>query len=196
MEVIYEAQYPGPIDTAATTMTMVVQDPSPLDAAPCLANMYSARPQAPPDVAHAYFEVAQQPLAPSLSGPPLLGPHPPIAHQDSPLGEPIRCLQEHSFLYASKRAHSSELPDWQLLKHERKRAGRRAVEMRHRRKEREDHEKIETTSEQLQALHASLVAEDHALKEEKLTLMRLLLTHAYCNDSAIDKYLSYASNKM
>ncbi|KAG7287654.1 hypothetical protein NEMBOFW57_007167 [Staphylotrichum longicolle] len=89
-----------------------------------------------------------------------------------------------------------ELPDWQLLKQEMKRAGRRAVEMRHRKKEREDHEKIEMTSKRLQGLHAYLVAEERALKAEKLTLICQLLTHAHCNDSNIAEYLSYAPKQM
>jgi len=207
MDALHGVQYPGPIATTATTAdTMVVQDPSPWVAASCLPNMlYSAGPEAPPpppppEVTHACCHVAQQPLAPSLPGPPFLGPPPPIAHQhqhqESPLSEPIGCLQQHSFLCASKRATSAEHPDWQLLKHERKRAGRRAVEMRHRRKEREDHEKIETTSKRLQGLHANLVAEERALKEEKLSLMGQLLSHAHCNDSAIAEYLSYAPKQM
>lgn len=198
MDAIHGVQYPGAVDTTTTAATMAMQDPSPWVATPCVPNMlYSAGPEAPlPDVTHACFQVAQQPLAPSLPGPPLLGPQPPITHHDSPLSEPIGCSQQHSYLCASKRANSSELPDWQLLKHERKRAGRRAVEMRHRRKEREDHEKIETTSKRLQGLHANLVAEERALKEEKLSLMGQLLTHAHCNDSAIAEYLSYAPKQM
>jgi hypothetical protein len=72
----YGSYYPGTIDITATTMTTAVQDLNPWEAALCLSNLT--------DVATAAcFQVAQQPLAPGLSGPPLLDPS-PVAHQDSP----------------------------------------------------------------------------------------------------------------
>jgi hypothetical protein len=120
---------------------------------------------------------------------------PPIAHQDCPSSSPAGCAQQHDSLFTSKRANSSELTDWQLLKR-RKRAGRSAIEKRHRIREQEGHKKTETTFKELQHLHATLVAEERALREEKLTLMGQLLTHVHCNDNNLAKYLSYARKQM
>src|SRR4029434_8478837 len=99
--------------------------------------------------------------------------------------------KQHNFLCAYKRAALKD-PEWQVLKRERKRASRRAVETRHRKKEREGQEQIKSTSKRLQDLHINLLAEERALVAEKITLMGELLTHAHCNDAAIAEYLSYA----
>ena len=152
MEVFSEPQF-GPIDISATPMTTVAEDSNPWDAALHPPQMSSAGPQA-------------QPLAASLSGPPLLSLQPPIAHQDCPLSSPTGYAQQRS-----KRAKSSEPTKYQL-------------------------QKIETMCEELQHLNATLVAEERALREETLTLMGQLLTHVHCNDSNIAKYLSYAPKQM
>jgi hypothetical protein len=167
-------QYPGPIDTTASSMTMVAEDPRLwVDAL-----------------------VPQQPLVPTLSGLLLFGSQPLMEHQDTSLSEPIGDTQQHSLLCASKRANSSERPDRHFLTDEGKRARRRAIEMRFRKKEQENHENIEASSKRLESLCANLRAELHALKEEKCNLMDQLLTHTHCNDSAIAEYLSSASKKM
>jgi len=182
MEVFSGPQFLGPIDISATPMTTVAEDSYPWDAALHPPQMSSAGPQA-------------QPLAPSLSGPPLLSLQPPIAHQDCPSSSPTGYAQQRDSLCTSERANSSEPTNYQLPKR-RKRAMRSAIEKRHRIKEQEDHKKIETTCKKLQHLNAALVAEERALREEKLTLMGQLLTHVYCNDSNIAGYLSYAPKQM
>jgi hypothetical protein len=62
-------------------------------------------------------------------------------------------------LCASEPANSSALSRGQLSEHEKKLAGRRAVEMIYRREKREDHEKVEVTAKRLQGLYLSAIAE-------------------------------------
>jgi len=186
-------QYPEMIDPTALTMT-TVQDPIALWGAPSVRNPWSASPQAPAE-SHAPFEAA--PLVPILPGSPPRGPHAPIAHHcawSEPAGGEQQQQQQHNFLCAFQRANA-EHPDWERVKHERKRAERRTIETRHRRKQRDGHEKIESTFERLKDLNANLVAEERALTTEKLALMEQLLTHADCNDDNVAYYLLYASKE-
>lgn len=201
LDTITDLQFPGMIDPNASAVT-TMQDPGAWGVIPpCVPNLYPSSPPAGAVLHASFAEVAQSHQISSLPDPSLYGQHAPTAHHhhcpssDSVGGEPYQQQQEqHNFLCAFRRANA-EHPDWQRLKQERKRAGRRAVETRHRKKEREDHEKIESTSKRLQDLNASLVAEERALTSEKLSLMGQLLSHAGCNDSAIAEYLRYASQE-
>ena len=193
-------QYPEMIDPTASTMT-IGQDPRAWGAVSCAPNLCSGSPEALAEL-HTPFEVAQPHPVSILPRSPPRGPHAPIAHHHDHCGssqlagseQQEHQHQKHNFVCAFQRAHA-EKPDWGRLKHERKRAGRRAVETRHRKKERDGHEKIETTSRRLQDRHAHLVAQERALTTEKLALVGQLLTHADCNDSNIAEYLLYAAKE-
>ena len=193
-------QYPGMIDPNASNMT-IARDPRVWGAVSDAPNLCSGSPEALAEL-HTPFEVAQPHLVPILPRSPPQGTLSPMAHHhghcesSQPAGGKQQEHQhpQHNFLCAFQRA-GAEVPDWERLKHERKRAGRRAVETRHRKKERAGHEKIESTSKRLQDLHANLVAEERALTTEKLALMDQLLRHADCNDNNISEYLLYAAKE-
>ncbi len=193
-------QYPGMIDPTASTMT-IAQDPRAWGPVSCAPNLCSSSPEVLAEL-HTPFEVAQPHPVSILPRSPPRGPHAPIAHHHHHCGssqsteseQQEHQHQQHNFFCAFQRARA-ETPDWERLKYERKRAGRRAVETRHRKKERDGHEKIESMSKRLQDLHATLVAEERALTTEKLALMGQLLAHAGCHDNNISEYLLYAAKE-
>ncbi|KAK3310953.1 uncharacterized protein B0T15DRAFT_571417 [Chaetomium strumarium] len=113
----------------------------------------------------------------------------PITEQHSPPSE-WRGQLQHTI---TSSLPPRDDPIWKNLKKQRLRAGRRRTETRNRNRNREKEERIKSTSEQLERKRADLVAQEKALKEERLILIEELLAHAHCNDSAISEYLAMAS---
>ncbi|KAK3363307.1 hypothetical protein B0T25DRAFT_513354 [Lasiosphaeria hispida] len=77
------------------------------------------------------------------------------------------------------------------------RAYHREVGTKGRLREREEKERIESATRDLEDLNADLIAQEKALTEEKLALKEELFRHAaYCNDSAISDYLTYTAKEI
>ncbi|AEO65659.1 uncharacterized protein THITE_2112843 [Thermothielavioides terrestris NRRL 8126] len=200
-----EYQHPEPVNLSASAVTAVVQDPSwgagttPYEPNPYMSSPATSIPQASVAL-HGSFEVTRPPQIPEPPRPPPPLPlplDPPAAPIIDPGSAPSEWgAQQQHVLPRLPLLFKPKHPVWQALKQQRKRASRRLVDIRHRTKEREAQEKIKTESEMLQGLHDRLVAEEKALKGQRLDLMTELLAHAHCNDSAIDEYLQYAPKEI
>jgi hypothetical protein len=119
-------QSPGMIDSTLTTS----QDPTGWGV-PYVPNLYSAIPQSPAGVDSTWLHdnprVTQPHPFPILSEPPQHDSYPPIAHHYCALSEPAGSEQLHRDLSCAFKQANTEWPDSEQLKHERKRAGLRAV---------------------------------------------------------------------
>jgi len=77
------------------------------------------------------------------------------------------------------------------------RAYHREVGMRNRKKDREKRERMEAATRHLEQIHASLMARERALMEERLALREELYQHArMCNDERIVNYLASTARPM